>query len=304
MWFLSPILLLYLLCASGFTLAKGALGVTTPFFFAGVRLFVAGLILLLWFLQQNHWRMPSRASLRSWGLIVQLALLGTYGMFVCDLWSLQFFSSTESAFIFTFTPFVTALLSWWWFAEKLTRRKFLGIGLGMIAGILFVGAIPSFSIQTLLTLPFLVLSAAVILGAYGWILVRELVQRENLPIAWVQGISMTIAGILALGTSYLSEYALWNPVPVSKYLPFIGYTGAALVFVNIGFTNLYSYLLRFFTATLLSFAGFLCPMFVALLGVLFLEETIPVASFFALALFSLGLFIFYSEELHQGYYSV
>ncbi len=301
MIFLLYIVILYTFCASGFTLAKEALEVTTPFFFVASRLLVAGAGLLLWFFLRGN-QLPVMRK-RSWLYLLQVSILATYLAFICDLWSLQFFSSSESAFIFNFTPFITALFSMIWFSERLTARKLIGMGLGFSAALLLIGTLPRFSGAEVLSWPFLALCLAVILGAYGWIAMRILVQEERLPIAFINGVSMFSAGVLALGTSYWVEFLAWRPLPIFDVRLFLFVTLSAIILVNIGFTNLYSFLLRRYTATLLSCAGLLCPFIVSVLGRVFLNETLHTSFFIALFIFSLGLLLFYSEELRQGYYA-
>ncbi|KKT01969.1 MAG: hypothetical protein UV79_C0003G0001, partial [candidate division TM6 bacterium GW2011_GWF2_43_17] len=239
------ILVLYTFCASGFTLAKGALVATTPFFFVAVRLLIAGGGMLTWFFLRGH--TAPILTRRSLFYLAQLSVLATYLAFMCDLWSLQFFTSAESAFIFNFTPFITAIFSRVWFKERLTARKLLGMGLGFSAALLLIGSMPRFSGQLVFSLPFFALCVAVILGAYGWIAMRVLMQEERLPISFVNGTSMLIAGFLALVSSYTAEIAFWQPLPIFQPQLFVMVTVSAVVLVNICFTNLYSYLLRRYT---------------------------------------------------------
>ncbi len=303
MFFLLYIVLLYTFCASGFTLAKGALAVTTPFFFVASRLLVAGSCLLVWYGWRYRLQLPA-ITRRGWLYLAQLTIFATYLAFICDLWSLQFFTSAESAFVFNFTPFVTAIFSFFWFKERITIWKLFGMGLGFGAALMLIGSLPQFSGATIWSAPFLILCLAVILGAYGWIVMRVLVQEEQLPITFINGLSMFVAGGLSLLTSYVAEGSFWCPIPVFNLPLFLGITVSALVLVNICFTNLYSFLLKRYTATVLSCAGLLCPFIVSILGCLVLGEEIQGSFFIALGVFSVGLLMFYAEELRQGYYKV
>jgi drug/metabolite transporter (DMT)-like permease len=62
-----------------------------------------------------------------------------------------------------------------------------------------------------------------------------------------------------------------------------------------------TYLFRHYTVTFLSFAGFTTPLFAALFGKIFLGESVGLHFFFSLAVVSLGLWLFYGEEIKQGY---
>jgi drug/metabolite transporter (DMT)-like permease len=60
---------------------------------------------------------------------------------------------------------------------------------------------------------------------------------------------------------------------------------------------MYGWHLRKYSFTLLSFAGFLCPVFGAFFGWIFLSEPITWHHFVSLCLIASGLFLFYRDEL-------
>jgi drug/metabolite transporter (DMT)-like permease len=61
--------------------------------------------------------------------------------------------------------------------------------------------------------------------------------------------------------------------------------------------NLYGYLLRRFSATFMSFAGLTTPLFTALFGWIFLGEVASPAFYLSFSILSVGLLLFYQEEL-------
>jgi drug/metabolite transporter (DMT)-like permease len=72
-----------------------------------------------------------------------------------------------------------------------------------------------------------------------------------------------------------------------------------IIIANIIFYNLYGYLLHFYSATWLSFVGFITPLFAALYGWLFLNETIGWAYFISIFIVFWGLYLFYQDELKK-----
>ena len=111
-------------------------------------------------------------------------------------------------------------------------------------------------------------------------------------------------GVLALVTSLIFEpwgATQWY-VPVTNMFVFASNTALIIVISNFLFSMLYTELLKKYTATLLSFAGFTAPLFAAVLGWLFLDETMTWDFFASALLVVVGLYIFYQEELKQGYY--
>jgi drug/metabolite transporter (DMT)-like permease len=133
---------------------------------------------------------------------------------------------------------------------------------------------------------------------YGWIVLKDLVTHYGESPLLANGWSMLFGGLLSLGHSWLVED--WSPVPVSSYSPFLYYTGLMVLTSNLICYNLYGYLLRRFTATFLSFAGFMTPLFAAAYGTYFLDETVSWSFAFSALVVFCGLGLFYIEELREG----
>ncbi len=292
------IVLLYFICASMFTISKWGLAYTEPIFFVAVRMIISGILLLGYLLLRE--RLLQRVFIKTvrndWLLFAQIVLFHIYLTYICDLCALKDISSIESAFIYNLSPFISALFSYFWFNEVMTPKKWVGLFLG------FSSLLPEliYSEASIFThlMPRLVTLAAVISSAYGWIVLRDLVKKGYSPV-FVNGFGMFFGGIIALGTSYSAES--WEPSPVHDWIPFIQATLLIVVVANILFYNLYGYLLKYYTATFLSFAGFMCPLFAAILGRLFLSETFSWNIVISFVIACIGLSLFYHEELKQGY---
>lgn len=298
------IILLYLICACTFTIAKATLAFSQPIFYVGVRMIAAGALLLgitRFFKGTRTGGDSLRIKTGDWLLFAQIIFFNIYIAYVFDLWSLHYITSIESALVFNLSPFAAAAFSYVWFSERLTSKKFLGLCIGSlsIVPLLFARTGETIALDTTRLVPLLMLIISVVASAYGWIVMRELIKNRSYSPFFINGVGMLGGGIAALLTSYALEP--WSPSPVTSWHEFIVYTLAMIVIANVVFSNLYSYLLKKYTATLLSFAGFLCPIFAALLGWLFLEEPLSWRFFFSLATATFGLFLFYKEELRQGY---
>ncbi len=147
--------------------------------------------------------------------------------------------------------------------------------------------------------PILGTCCAVACGAYSWIVVRELVKNRGYAPLMVNGVTMAIGGFCALITGLFLDT---SPL----VFPGQGLRFALITLLNVAicsglFSTMYGWLLKKYTATLLSFAGCLTPIVTALFGWLLLGETLSWAIAGAALLVILGLFIFYKEELRQGY---
>jgi drug/metabolite transporter (DMT)-like permease len=233
-------------------------------------------------------------------LFFQIILFHVYFAYMLDLWSLQYLTSFKSSFLYNLSPFFAAIFSYFYFAEKMTSRKWLGLGIG------FCGFLPeivsNLSVHTassLISLPEIVMLFAVGSAVYGWIMLRKLVKDGEYSPIMVNGVGMVGGGILALITSYFVEG--WAISPIMQFWPFVRLTALIILVANILFYNFYGYLLTRYTATFLSFAGFTTPLFAALFGWLFLGEMVSWTFFLSLFVVFIGLYIFYQEELKQGY---
>ncbi len=293
------IAVLYALCAATFTISKKTLLYTQPIFYVGVRMMLAGIVILTSYKAVHSTRYLIQSLRRDWWLFAQIILFHIYIAYVTDLWSLQYITSIESAVIFSLSPFAAALFSYLWFRERMTSKKWIGLllGFGSIGPIIYDAW--QKGMKTSGILPVTAVLVSVLSSAYGWVLMRELVKdRGHSPLS-VNGLGMIGGGILAFVTSVCTEP--WIPSPVTQWWPFLALTLLIILVANIGFKNLYGYLLTRYTATFISFAGFTCPFFATLFGWLFLGEPITWDVLYAVAVVTTGLTLFYQEELRQGY---
>ncbi len=145
----------------------------------------------------------------------------------------------------------------------------------------------------------LAVCVAAISSVYGWILLKKLIQVDQVSPMLANGFSMLIGGVMALAHSSYVEN--WNPVPVTDYLPFIECSLLLILVSNFICYNLYGHLLKKFTATFMSFAGFITPLFTAFFGWVIFGETVSSAFYFSMIIVFSGLILFYKEELKVGY---
>ncbi|MEX0940631.1 MAG: DMT family transporter [Candidatus Babeliales bacterium] len=292
------ILLLYALCASSFTISKAVLAYSAPIFFVAIRMIVAGL-LLLGFVWYRNALMSIR---RVWQLFLPVIFFHIYCAYVFDIWSLQYMTSFKSSFFFNLSPFITALLSYFYLNERLTIKKWIGLIIG------FVGLMPMllkdapseqlFGEVLNISIPEIFLLIGIISSCIGWISMKRLLPYGYSPLL-INGIGMFYGGLLALGTSAIAENWFVTP-PVKELIPFLGLTALIIVVCNFIFYNLYGYALHKYSPTFLSFAGFTCPLFTALFGMIFLNEQVTWHFVVASVVVFIGLYLFYSDELQTS----
>ncbi len=291
------VVLLFALFASVFTIAKFALGTAEPFFLVGSRMIIAGVLLLSYqycfhraqfFFHKKHiWR------------ILRLSLFNIYLTNVFEFWGLQYLTSFKTCFIYSLSPFISALLCFLLFSEKLSRKKWIGLIVG------FGGILPVLLSQTpseelggqlfVFSWAELTVMAAATTAVYGWILLGQLVRDNGYSPMMANGLSMLFGGIMALVHSSFIE--TWNPIPVKEFIPYLECTLLLIVISNLICYNLYGFLLKRFSTIFMSFAGFITPFFTALLGWFFLGEVVTWPFYVSAVLVFLGLLMFYREEL-------
>jgi drug/metabolite transporter (DMT)-like permease len=231
--------------------------------------------------------------------VLALSVFGIYLTNTFEFWGLQYLTSCKTCFIYSLSPFASALLSWWILSEKMSKKKWGGMLLGCL------GMLPILLYQTtseeraghffFFSWPELAVMGAAVSSVYGWILLKQLVKEMNYSPLLANGLAMSLGGLMALTHSYGVEE--WRPVPVVDYLPFIICASLLILISNFICYNLYGALLKRFSATLISLAGLSTPLFSALFGWFFLSEEIAWPFFISLGIVSCGLAIFYLEEL-------
>lgn len=314
------IIFCYLLMASTFTLAKAAVFYMKPIYFIAFRMLIAGSLLLAYIkcFKKKHWRFAS-ADIKPFFFI---ALFHIYLAYILEFWSLQYISSSKVALLYNLSPFITALLFYLLYKQGLSVKKWIAL----IGG--FLGMLPILIAQTdneyllhefgFLSLAELGVLVAIGAAAFGWIIMKELiVKREYNPIM-VNGIGMLIGGAFAMITAPFFEQFdpfHWNAIPAGiigqSILTFFGQVGGVItmsflcmilliLISNIIAYNLYGSLLRIYSPTFLSFAGFLTPFFATFFGWLFLNESIEPTFFISLLSTIAFLYLFYQEELKNS----
>jgi len=311
------VLLQYLLLASTFTLGKAAIHYASPVFFISVRMLLAGSLLLgyMYFFNKKSWQFSTKDILS----YAQLTLFHIYISFLCEFWALQYVSSAKACLLYNLSPFVTALFSYCMFAERLNGKKWLGLAIGLFGFLpILLAHAPKEGIAGQLwglSLPEISLLISVCSSAYAWLLIKKLIQHKGYSILMLNGIAMTSGGVLAFITSLFvdgaprvsccaasgdSLGAYFTAVLGTQeigFLMFMIYLIALIIIANIICFNIYGFLLRRYSATFLSFAGFTTPLFAAVWGYVLLAETIGWHFFASLGITFVGLYLFYQQEL-------
>lgn len=294
------VILLFALFASLFGLSKDTLNYSEPFFLIGSRMLFAGLLLLIHQFFYN--RKGFQIKLSHLKSLLLLSFFCIYVTNVAEIWGIQHMVSAKACLIYSLSPFLAAIVAYIVLKETLSKKKWIGLLVG------FTGLIPIFMTQStsevgageiaFISLAEIAVLVAVFGSVYGWTLLKKVVSEYNYTPLMANGISMTVGGTMALIHSYVVGEA-WTPIPVTDFGPFLQNSLLMCLISNIVCYNLYGYLLKRYSATFMAFAGLVTPFFASFFGWYFLGETITWHYFASIIVFSIGLTLFYQEELQR-----
>ena len=291
------VILMYAIFASSFPLTKILLSYTQPFFLTGVRMIIGGGILLFYY--TIYRKNKCTVARTQYFVYAQIIFIGFYLNYIARFWSINYLSSAKAGLIFTLYPLISSLLSYFFFNETVSKKQWLGFTFGLcsVAPLLVLTSPAEITMGQLwiFSWPELAMLASVVADCYKWILMRKLVLDRSCSPFMVNGLCMTAGGLLALLTAFPTEGLL----PVTSLAPFIIYMGLYILISNVISYNLYGFLLRTYTVTFLSLAGFMAPLFAALYGWLFLHEHISWHFYISATMLACGLYLFYQDELRN-----
>jgi drug/metabolite transporter (DMT)-like permease len=277
-----------------FVVGKKTLQYGGPFFLTGCRMLIASGILFLIQFCIDRKRMV-------WikGVFLEILLLSLFNIFltnVLEFWGLQYLSCYKTCYVYSLSPFLAAIISYFALKERLGKAKILGLVIALL------GFVPLMVYKEYSETPKFYISPAewALLGAVGstvtgWVVMRRLVYQKNFPPLMANAYSMFIGGGMAFLTSWLFEG--FTPVAVSNWHYFL-YGMLIITLINnlIGY-NLYAFLIRKFTVTLMSFIGFITPLITGFFGWLVLKEPMSLLFFISYLIVLVGFFIFSRQEL-------
>ncbi len=295
MW---QLLLLHAIFASTYTLGKAGLSYVQPVLFVAIRMIACGFLLYLLRLIAGRSFSIKRQDCM---LFFSLALFQIYLTYVPEFMVLKYVSSTKWALIYTLTPFCTAIITYFMGKEKMTFMKWIGLTIGFIGilpTLLFNGEGCEWGYLLQISFPEAIIFATMVSYSYGWIVAKKLVKERHYDAMLINSFGMLVGGFGALATSPLSD--TWSPSPISEIGPFLGIMSALIIATMLAF-NLNTYLLHYYSATFLMFLMFIDPIYVALYGRIFLKEPIAWHFFISVLMVCFGLYLFYREELKEGY---
>ena len=283
------VFLMYALFASVFPIGKLTLHYIDPFFLTGIRMLLAGTILLLFL----SIKAPQKIYFhkKHIPILLLLTLCNVFITNALEFWGLQYMESAKTSLIYSLSPFVSILLSYLFLSEKMTKKKWIGLSIGTL------GFVPIFisSSNEGFSLPEIAVSISAFTAVIGWIIMKKLIHQMHYPFVTANAFSFILAGIFSLITSAFTES--WV---IEEWTPVILGTLYIAVIHNVICYNLYAYSLNRFSVSFMTFAGFSNPLFTALFGWLLLGERVGLPFFLSLGLIIFGIHLYSREELKRA----
>lgn len=296
------IILLYALYGIVFIFGKQALLFCTPIFLTGARMLFAGVCSYILYRMWNTKISFSSITTEEKWYIFLLGIFNVYLTNANEAWSLQYLSAGKVAFIYNLSPFFSLFFSWYLFKERITWKKIIGmvIACASITPLLIEESAMDI-IDTTFKMGFisvaeLVMIVAAAATAYGWILMKYLMDRRpDFTSYFLNGISLAIGGGLCLIQAFLFESQPF--VLPGHALDFVWYMTIMMVLQNLIAYNFNAYLLKFHSATMVLLFSFVMPIITELLGYFLLGEEMTALFFISSIGVAIGLVIFYMQEL-------
>lgn len=296
------ILLLYAIFASTFTIGSEAVSHVPPIFFTGIRMVMAGLLLLAFYRFYQKGSFAIKKEEVKWFAVI--LLFHIYFSFVLEYVSYKYVSAAKVCLLYNLSPFITALFSYIFFKETMTVKKWIGFVIGCASFLPILMADSSILENIGGSLGFLSMGeimaiTSVVSSCIGWIAMRKLTTEYNHSYFFVNALGMFFGGLLTLASSPFLE-------TIPTYTEFMNPTVlTALILLillgNVFSFNLYAHLLHRYTATMISFFGFITPLFTAFYDYLWFGRTVSIFFYITMIITTYGLYLFYQEELKQGY---
>jgi drug/metabolite transporter (DMT)-like permease len=282
---------LYFVSAIIFLLCKVSVSVAKPLFFVGIRMLIAGIIMLM----VEEWRHGGISKL--FGVhkqhlkdLLYLSIFHSYLPFVPKFLAIPYVSSIKLNLLWSLAPFVAALLSYLFYNERLRWVQIGGVAIAFGAMIPNICAGSAEGVASpLFLLPELGIIISMASSAYAWFIFKKLMQN-NLTTFVANGFSMLIAGPTILVTSFF--YEGWHDSLFYSWFDFFTVLIALLLLSNFFYYSLYAYLLKYYSITFITVCGFMTPLFGGVLGWYFLQESITWTFYVAAAGVAVGLYLF------------
>jgi drug/metabolite transporter (DMT)-like permease len=270
------------LWATSWVFIKIGLNEIPPILFAGLRYFLAFLVLLIAVLFGDNRKEILRLPAKMWWQLILLGLL-LYAITQGAIFvALDFLPAITVNLLWSFSSVIITVMGLIWLAEKPTLIQWSGIGLVVVGACIYFFPV---SIPHAQVFGILIAVIGILANALSAIIGRSINRSSTYPALIVTGISMGSGSIALLVTSLFVE-----GIPVIHPNNWLIILWLATINTAFAFT-LWNHTLRTLSAMESSIINTTMMIWIPLFAVLFLDESITVKEIFGLITVSFGTLI-------------
>ena len=289
----------------------------------GLRMLGAGIILFFYYRRKSH-RLSFNYFKKDIWMLLGISLLTMLIPALFKAFALKYMYASKAAFLASLDPFVTALYSVFFWHERLTQKKIIGIILGFSGTLILLASSGQneMIVWSIFSYPEISALLAMSIGRLGWMFVQQVLRKETYTAPEINGLLMSLSGILAfvmpfllaLGRALVGLTLFDTLLPsytftdATSFLQIIPSTGISTPFIflvliysivigNVVGYTMYANFLKHHSATFVSLAGFSVPLYVYLFSAVLLKEPLSLNFLAASAVTFVGLLIFYQDEI-------
>lgn len=276
-------LLILLYCISTVPLTAALLPYTTPFFLLGIRMTLAGILLLAYTRLRSHTQ--EQYSRENIFLYAQATIFAITLPYALRYYGLQYTSNPGlSHALYNLGPIITCSIAHLLNVERVTWPRIHALAISSIGFLLYLGNPASFYLSTPISLAESAIVLSIVSFSYGWLVIRKLIlDLHHSPIV-VNSITMLSGGLLGLciATGLETHPAITN-------IPFFMSTLLTIVLIsNVAAHTLYAHLLKKYSLTLLQLGYWFIPIVTTLINTVHAHQLPQLCHIAALCLVGYG----------------
>jgi drug/metabolite transporter (DMT)-like permease len=270
-------------------LSKQLLMYSQPYFLMGLRMTVAGLVLLLYSYARQQRPIIDKTCVNLYARIMLFAIFLPYCL---RYWALAQQNTQFTTLLYNSGPFITYACAIVYGVETVNRMSLMGLIFG-ICGVLIQQGV---SVSSYLNAPYglaeIALLASIVSFCYGWICIRHVVVDMKQEPVQVNAITMLGGGILGLCASLLFEKSPYM-ICVGTAIPLL----ATVILISNCITHtLYATLLRTYSLTFIQYVGLCMTLCIQITRALYNGEQLHLMPLFSCICIGVGFLMLYANE--------
>lgn len=289
------LLFIFFLIASALVVNKYLCFFLAPDLFVALRMGVSGILLLLLYCRN---KLILQEAKEHFLFLFLIAVFTTFLPSLLRAYALQSILVSRASFWGALEPFIASFYLYILYQQRITHYQIIGCCLSCFASVFFIvmQAKENIFAGALLCLADLAQIGAIFFSRFGWIKAQELMRKNIFSPQQLNAFCFTISGILSFILFLTRSSNFGTLIPLcSNYQVLLAFLYTTIIGNMITY-SLYAIALKNSEVTYVAIAGLSVPLFVHILSVLFLHETLSPSFFLSIFLIAIALYIFQKSE--------